>query len=83
MYGQFTVKNVHITHTSYLNQGDRQEGILVVFVNSDGKIKTSGQTPPKELYKQKAYPLCLALGLVPSGKVGFGKIGSQVSYLGS
>lgn len=79
------MKNVHITHTSHLNQGDRQEGTQVVFVNSDGKIKTSGQTPPKlqELYKQKAYPLCLALGLVPSGKVGFSKIGSQVSCLGS
>lgn len=38
--------NVHITHTFDLGQGDGQ-GILVVFVNSDGKVKNSGKTLPK------------------------------------
>lgn len=51
MYWQFTVKKltiltIHTTHTFDLDQGDGQ-GALVVFVNSDSKIKTSGQTPPK------------------------------------
>lgn len=56
-YWHFTVKkvkglNIHITHTFDLSQGDGQ-GTLVVFVNSDGKIKTSEEIPPtlQELYK--------------------------------
>lgn len=50
-YRQFTLKklkrlNVHTTHTFNLDQRDAQS-TLVVSVNSDGKIKTSGQILPK------------------------------------